>query len=274
MWPLFLLCALASTSWLVVERFPQVHFSIAGDALACALSSGACFLLRNRQQPPPTSLRSAGALGGALVLVGPAIPSLFGAQARPAALAIALALTSVVVAVALPALTDYEFSLATLWPGIAAASALLIALPMPGLSDWRSDLSLIATPLATGIGAILYRRNARLGANMMPPALAISAAIFALVAAMQWQSQRRPPQISIAAIALDGGLFLLALFALNHLTALQYTARYALVPLLLLAEGALLATRALINVRTASCALLLLLATAGLLRFRDEENVS
>jgi hypothetical protein len=286
-WPFALLCALASTSWLLLERYPQIHPGLPEDAIACAIvACGFLFAARRDQAEAHASTTSA-AVGGMLVLVGPTIPSLLSVtHPQPSELTIALALTAVVVAVAAPAWAERDFSPGSLWPGIAGATGLLLAVPMPGLADWRTDVALALAPLATGIGAVLFVRQRRFGAVQTYRALALAAVVFAVVACMQYATQqvtqhvtesflqRFARNISWPGVALDASFFVLTMLALNRLTAEQYAARYVLVPLLLLVEGAIFVSRALINVRTLLCAALLLAASVALLRSSEEDNAA
>jgi hypothetical protein len=204
-----------------------------------------------------------------MVVVGPALPSLAGMGVDGGGLSIALALTAVVVAVAGPAIAGSEFAPRVLWPGLAAAAALLIAVPMPGVGDWRSDVVMVAAPVMTGVGAVLFRRSTGSMGWKMAGGLAMAAAVFAADALVR----RSAWGVSFAGVTLDAVLFGLSLLTLAKMSATQYAARYAVVPLLLLVEGLVLVSRELLNVRTALCAAMLLAASVAMLRSGDEENV-
>jgi hypothetical protein len=274
-WPFALLCLIASTIWLLLDRYPQISFTLSTYAIASAVAGGLVYCVTRRVKRLPSEALLAPASGGALILIGPTIGTFLGATSLGASgLTIALALTPVVVAVAWPALTERQFYLNQLWPGIVAAAALLIAIPAPSTADWRSDASMALAPLLTGIGCVLYARSDVPVLWKATASLALATILFTIGVLTQSFAQHAALSISLSAISIATVLFLLALLALSRFSAMQYTARYTLVPLVLLMEGPLLLSRSLLTWRAILCAALLLLATVALLRTPAEENVS
>jgi hypothetical protein len=274
-WPFALLCLIGSTIWALLDRYPQISFTLGAYAVASVASGGIAYCFARRTKRSSFEILLVPAFGGALVLIGPTIGTFLGATALGASgLTIALALTPVVIAVALPAFTDGQFSLNRLWPGIVAAAALLVAVPVPSTVDWRSDASMILAPLLTGIGCVLYVRSSAPSLWKATDSLALAAFFFAVGALTQSLARHAAFSVSLPAAGIAAILFLLALLTLSRFTAMQYAARYTLVPLVLLVEGPLLLSRSLFTWRVLLCVMLLLLATVALLRTHAEENVS
>jgi hypothetical protein len=258
-WPMALLCLLASTLWIFLDRFPQITFTPASDALACVLITLiAAAIARTHLRPTLTD-----ALAGAFLLAGPASSTILHASIDPGTLAIALTLTPVVVAVAES--TTTELSADTLWPGLLAATGLLLVLPAPSLTGWRTDLALLLTPVLTGIGCVLFRRSPTAPSSKIAAAAAAATFFFLLTA---WLETKTTQTVSLSATAVDATLFTLTLLTLTRLSPTQYTARYAIVPLAVLVEGPLL-LHSTITWRAVLCAALLLIAAITLLRSPD-----
>lgn len=275
-WPFAILCLLASTIWLLLDRYPQITFNSSSDAIACAVAAAFSLGMAVASRTPRPELAEMlhYAFAGALVLAGPAAGTFLHVPfVSPGGLAIALALTPVVIAVAGSAFGNDEFSADHLWPGLAAAVALLLMLPMPSLLDPRGDLALILAPILTGIGCVLFGRGEMSSAWKISVGFTGATLVFGLAALGNIVAQRALPAISPAAVAIDALLFALTLVALNRLTASQYASRYALVPLLLLLQGPLL-LHAWITWRSAGCAILLLAAAIAMLRSGSSEKVT
>ena len=275
-WPFALLCALASLFWIFLDRYPDISFTLASDALACgllaALALASTYLLRRSAILSLQPTRSA--FAGALVIAGPAAGTFLHASTLDSgSLAIALCLTPVVVGVAEAVSNNVELSNEALWPGIAAAAGLLLVLPVPSLADWRNDAALVLAPVLSGIGCVLFRSTGGTALARAAAGFAGAAVAFVAGAGVEAILQHTRPQVSLAAVGIDAVLFLLTLAALSRLAALQYTARYALVPLLILLQGPLL-LHSLITWRSVVCALLLVAAAAQLLRFGPAEKVT
>ena len=276
MWPFALLCVLASVFWLLLDRYPEINFTLGSDAAACGLlailSLALMLFSRGLAITPSQALR--GAIAGALVLAGPAVGTFLHASTLdPGSLAIALCLTPVVVGVAEGVTSDIGLSNEALWPGLAAAVGLLLVLPSPSIADWHNDAAMVLAPILTGIGCVLLRRNAASAIASATAGFAGAAIVFAIGAGAGAAMQHARPQVSVTAVAIDAALSLLALTALSRLAAEQYAARYALVPLLILVQGPLM-LHSLVTWRSVVCAALLLAAAIKLLRSNSLEKVT
>ena len=275
-WPFALLCGLASLFWLLLDRYPDINFTLASDSVACASLAipAIAYMLVMRRPAITPSLALRGAFAGALVIAGPAVGTFLHASTLdPGSLAIALCLTPVVVGVVETVTTNIELSNEALWPGLAAAVGLLLVLPSPSIADWRNDASMVLAPILTGIGCVLFRRNVASAIARATAGFVGAAIVFAIGAGVGAAVQHARPQISLAAATVDTVLNLLALTALSRLAAPQYVSRYALVPLLILLQGPLL-LHSLVTWRSVACAALLLTATIKLLRSNPFEKVT
>ena len=277
-WPFALLCLAASSEWLITDNWPQAGSTLATETIACALAAGVSFglALRNKSERPAEASFFSAALGGVLVLTGPALGILLQVPSlSPASLVLALTLTPVVTAVAEAAFGSREadLSAASLWPGLAALVGLLLILPEPSFSNPLNDVVLLLAPLLTGIGCVLFRRSVTpMSARWSSTAAFASAGVvFGIAAATQAIRQHAIPALAPAAVAIDFVLALLAILALQRLTASQYTARYVLVPLAVLLQGFFLLHSG-ITARSVACAVLLAGAAVSLLSSRSAKN--
>ena len=240
-WGFVLLCALAAARWTAADLVPGA----APGTLSLAVgTASACLCLvtwagvRRERLAPPELLRSAAA--GALMLCGPVLPLLVRIPAlEPGSLAIALALTPVVVAVARPAFrqTHAPELAGRLWPGLAAVAGLLLLLPEPSLAGTREVLVLISAPALTGIGAAWLRSTAGPGLWRAAAACAGAAIVLLLAAAMSRQIAAHNLASTLLASSLDGLLSWLSVLALLRLGATRWSAQFEIVPLLVLLEG-------------------------------------
>jgi len=269
-WPFVLLCLAASSEWLITDNWPQAGSTVASETIACGLAAGISFglALRNQSRRPSEASFFSAALGGALVLMGPALGILLQVPSiSPASLVLALTLTPVATAVA------EGLSTASLWPGLAALVGLLLVLPEPSFSNPLNDVVLLLAPLLTGVGCVLFRRSVAPTSGPWSSAAAFASAgvVFGIAAATQAIRQHALPALAPASIAIDFVLALLTILALQRLTASQYAARYMLVPLAILLQGLLL-LHSVITVRSAACSVLLAGAAVSLLLSRSEKN--
>ena len=277
-WPFALLCLIASSEWVLTDNWPQAGSTLASETVACALAAGLsiCLALKNRDRRPSETSSFSAALGGVLVLAGPSLGILLQAPSlSPASLVLALTLTPVVTAVAEAAFGSPElgFSTASLWPGLAALVGLLLVLPEPSFSSPLNDVVLLLAPVLTGVGCVLFRRSVAPTSVTWSSATAFASAgfVFGIAATAQCLRQHAIPSLEPAAIAIDFVLALLAILALQRLTASQYTARYVLVPLAILLQGLFLLHSG-ISARSVACGVLLAGATVSLLLSRSEKN--
>jgi hypothetical protein len=194
---------------------------------------------------------------------------------NPANLVLALALTPVVIAVAEAAFGSSEdgLSAAGLWPGLAALVGLLLVLPEPSFSSPLNDVVLLMAPVLTGVGCVLFRRSAAPATGTWSSTAAFASAgfVFGIAATAQSLRQHAIPSLEPAAIAIDFVLALLAILALQRLTASQYTARYVLVPLAILLQGLVL-LHSVTTARSVACGVFLAGAAVSLLLPRNEKN--
>ena len=124
-----------------------------------------------------------------------------------------------------------------LWPGLAAIAGLLLLLTQPSLANPGDDILLTLTPLLTGCGAVLFC-NQRPGVWRIPAALLGACAALAVGAAINIAMHVPTwPDMAGLAAGFDALQALLALIALGRLSAVRWSAQFALVPLLVLLEG-------------------------------------
>jgi len=271
-WPFALLCLLRSNRWILSEALPGSATTLASASLGCG-SAAALYLLILRpsgvaREQGSDLLRSA--LGGALLLTGPLIALLHPHAVSAASVTMALALTPVVIAVAEGARHTSETLAGRLWPGLAAIAGLLLVLTQPSLANPGVDLVLALTPLLTGCGAVLFS-SARPGAWRVPFALLGACVALGLGAAVNLATHLGGwPDMPGLAAGFDALEAVLALLALSRLSATRWSAQFALVPLLVLLEGAVL-MRGSIPVRMIIGLLLLAFAAIALLLPPSEE---
>ncbi|HXS11408.1 MAG TPA: hypothetical protein VN734_01785 [Acidobacteriaceae bacterium] len=273
-WPLALLCLLRGSRWMLSESLPGSATTLASAALGCG-SAAALYLLILRPSAATREDRSPlirSAIGGALLISGPLI-SLSYPRAIPAAsLTMAVALTPVVIAVCEAATRHTSETLAgRLWPGLAAIAGLLLLLAQPSLANPGEDLILALTPLLTGCGAVLFC-STRQSIWRLPAALLGASAAFGLGAAINLATHVGGwSHLAGLAAGFDALEALLALVALGRLSAIRWSAQFAIVPLLILIEGvALMPAR--VPVRMLVGLLLLALAAIALLVPPAEES--
>jgi len=273
-WPMAALCVLASTVWLVTDAWPQAGSTLGSGMAGCLIAAAVCIGVALRRGLEDASKLAGPALGGALLLGGPAVGMLLGVGFLDAgSMAIALALTPVVVVVAESVGGAEELTGEGLWPGLAACCGLLLMLPAPSLTDWRNDVALLLAPVLTGVGCVVFRRSG-LGVSVawkVSAGLAGGGVVFGLGVLAESLSRRGWSVISPAATGIDAVLSLLAVVALGRLTAAQYSAKYVLVPLAVLLEGVLL-LHSVPTWRSVACGILLAVAGVVLLRRVDSAS--
>lgn len=265
-WVVFaLLCVVQSFSWILL-----LHSGAGITAASCAV--GACIAAVGMMWFAGASTLNV--LGGVCLIVGPWLQLVLG-NTMPGSSAVVLALTlvPVVVAVAEPALGDREFSPMRLWPGLAAATGLMIIAPLPSFSDWRADAVLVLIPIAVGIGVVLTTQRPGLQKDRAA-ILGVSAGVFAVIsitAAFLW---RQHIFISWIAVGVCAVTFALVLLAVRSLSSAQYASQYAIVPLLALLQGPIVISFGVISWRFAFSVALLLAASVALLRGDAEEKLA
>lgn len=291
-WTAFaLLCAIAATRWMLSAAQPATASSVATLAAGCGLAALLCFagnIIFSARRKPVSALVSEAprnstlrdALAGALLFAGPVLALIFAVPGTDSSLIIALALAPVAAGVTLTALGDGSGSLAgRVWPGLAAVGGLLLVLPQPSLADPRIDLVLALAPVLTGIGAALFGAPQSRGPAEYPRLLtrgasALSGAALAFSAALIVQLAMHAPRPAFSPLAatIDAAIALLSILAIGRLGTMRWSAQFAIVPLLVLAEGFII-MRARPDVRgLAGLGLLLLAGVVLLLPQSDEDD--
>jgi drug/metabolite transporter (DMT)-like permease len=265
-WPFGLLCVLGGSRWILSEALPASSTTLASAALGCGSIAALWLLVFPLRDSRPMRAQQFGrsALGGALVIAGPLIGLLHSEGLSAASLTIAFALTPLVISVAEAAGNGARENLAgRLWPGLAGVAGLLLLLPQPSLRSPGGDLLLLLAPLLTGCGAALFC-SAEASAWRMPAALSGATAVLALAA---WLSSRNvhvwPEMLGLAA-GLGGLQAVLTILVLQRLSAVRWSAQFAVIPLLVLLESLVL-MRESVPSRVVGGLLLLAIAGAALL---------
>lgn len=278
--PLGILCLLAGSRWLLDEALPSARSSYFSAGVGC-LVAGAAVLAWKRVLEPGGRAGSAVPkrrtywkfpILAALVLCS---PGLSGAAAKrhlnASAATVALALTPIVAAVSVAASGTGGEMAGLLWPGLAGIAGLLLLLPEPDLSLWRTDVALAAMPLLSGVAAsLLTSRDTPLhggDAQVVRPSehwieggLLLAAIAFGLLLLPAVHGHERLAFSWIASLA-DGALSLLTLWTLQRVGAVHWSAQFLLIPLVTILEGVALLRPSLTS---RSWVGLLLLAVGGI----------
>lgn len=246
-WPFVLVVAAGGGRWVVAAAHPEAGSTVGSGAIGCAWAALLCFLFFRRELveetlPPTRSLGRAirSFLTGAMLSAGPGIAlAMPGREVDAGNLAVALALTPVVVAIAASALGhERKDDLAgRIWPGLAAAAALLLLLAQPALGNVRNDLAFVLAPAFTGIGAALFCMDTNVFAMRAGWALAGSAAMFTWDIVGTYVATGSIPPISLLAVGCDGVLALLSIGSLYQLGATRWSSQFTWVPLLIVVES-------------------------------------
>ncbi|MDQ2840444.1 MAG: hypothetical protein M3Y72_05280, partial [Acidobacteriota bacterium] len=245
--PFLLLLLVGASRWAVSAARPATESTLASETIGCAWATllAFAFLLPRRRLAAPQPSPSRAAIirwlfAGATLFGGPAITLLIRCgDVESSALTIALAVTSIIIAVASSALgTESSEGIAgRIWPGLASIAGLLLVLVQPNLGDFRSAVALILAPTLTGIGAVLFCADAPGAACRIPTTLLGASTLFALNLAGHYVLAPVPPSLSLLAVAGDGILALLVIFTLNQLGATRWSSQFTWVPLLVILEG-------------------------------------
>jgi hypothetical protein len=225
---------------MLAEALPGSATTFASAALGCGSAAALCLLVYPRRM---NGLVRDGqlwqsAMGGALMIAGPLVGLLRPGGVSGSALAMALALTPVVLAVAEAAMRGASGDLAgRLWPGLAAIAGLLLVLAEPSLANPMNDLLLVLAPVLTGCGAALFctakETTWRLPSALLGAAVLLACGALVVVA----QHERVWPEMLGLAAGMDAAQAMLTVLVLGRLSGARWSAQFALVPLLVLLEG-------------------------------------
>ncbi len=173
-----------------------------------------------------------------MMIAGPLLALVPRHALSASSITIALVLTPVVIAVAEAATRHNSDGLAgRLWPGLAAVAGLLLVLAPPSLSSPGQDVVLLLAPLLTGFGAVLFcaaRESMwRIPAALLGACIALGVA----AAANVLMHIGGLSDMSGLAAGFDALQALLSLLAVGRISAIRWSAQFAIVPLLVLAEA-------------------------------------
>jgi hypothetical protein len=248
-WSPFVLLVLAGGSrWIVAGVHPEADPTLASEALGCAWAALVSLVLLGRR-PGASSVASMrrspsrSMLAGAMLFGGPAVALLTRVHEMDSGgLTIALALTPVIIAITTSALGNEASDgiAGRLWPGLAATAGLLLLLAQPALGDVRGDLALVLAPLLTGVGAALFCSDQDRAPWRVTEALVGAAMLFSVALAETYVIAGIKPTVSLLAVACDGTLAFVGIFALRQLGATRWSSQFTLIPLLIVVEGIVL----------------------------------
>ncbi|QMV17356.1 hypothetical protein GOB94_00480 [Granulicella sp. 5B5] len=257
-----------ASRWVVTEVRPDAEPTLSSLAMGCGWAALVSLMLL-RRGPARVSLRSSwlGVLAGAMVFAGPAVGALMHARGLDGpGLTMALALTPVAAGIASAALGmgSLDGAAGRIWPGLAAVGGLLLVLAEPSLANGRTDVALLLAPVLTGVGAALFCVRGGATSWRASSALLGGTLVFAVALTVESVMTRTRPAVSLLAMACDGLLALLSIYALQRLGATRWSAQFTLLPLLVVLEGLVLAHQPL-TLRWVVGIALLLLASVYLL---------
>jgi hypothetical protein len=240
-WLLFGLLVLAgAVRWMVTEARPDSESTLASLTLGCGWAALVSLMLLVRGPAQAMVRRSwLGLLAGALLFAGPVAGLLLHVhEFNATSLTMALTLTPVAVGITSAAVGGGEMGGAAgrIWPGLAALGGLLLLLAEPSLSNPRADLALFLAPTLTGVGAALLCLRGSSGWRATT-GLFGATALFAVVLLVESVASGVRPRVSLLAVACDGVMALLSVYALLRVGATRWSAQFALLPLLIVLEG-------------------------------------
>lgn len=274
-WPFALLCVLRGSRWMMSEALPGSSSTLATEALGCGSAAAFCVVVSSARLKEAWRGKQLGrcALGGGLMIAGPLLGLFLPGTISGASLAMALALTPVVLGVINGAARPTDEALSgRLWPGLAAVAGLLLVLAEPSLANKYADLLLAFIPLLTGAGAALFC-SAKESKLRIPAALLGAAMLLGLGAVLSvWITKGLFwPEMGGLAAGSDALEAVVAVLALGRLSAARWSAQFVIVPLLLLLEGVAM-DHSNVPPRVITGLVLLAAASAALLLPPSEES--
>ena len=282
-WPFVLLVIVGASRWAISAARPDAESTLTSQTIGCAWATliALAFLPPERKTTglQPKSSHAANLrwlIAGAMLFGGPSVSLLLPSRTLDSsALTIALALTTVIIAIAAPAFgTESSAGIpGRMWPALASVGGLLLVLTQPSLGDLRTDVALILAPTLTGIGAVLFCGGSPLSRSRVPIALLGGATLFAVALGCSWLVTHAYSPFSVLAVSSDGSLALVGVLTLDQLGATRWSSQFTWVPLLIILEGIVL-VRAHLTVPWSVGLILLFVAGVYLLLPQVEETTS
>lgn len=241
-------CVLGATQWLLPDASLLPAREGGARALGVLLATLLSWTVAVQQRGSSRASLIRSGFAGALLFTGLHWPAWIGAQGVTGGdMAISFAATPVVIAVAEQALGREGHADLTgrLWPGLGALAGLLLILPEPAVRNVGVLTALVGAPLFAGIGAVLVSNFAADLACVR--AAVLTGALASAVAGLLLQKTGSPFALPSPAKALllragwEGMSVLLGFHALLQLRAFRWSAAFAVVPLLVVLEGGVLA---------------------------------
>ena len=257
----------------MTEAHPEAEPTLSSLAMGCGWAVLVSLMLL-RRGPARVSLRNSwlGVLAGAMIFAGPAVGALLRAPLDGPALTMALALTPVAAGIAAAALGagNLDGAAGRIWPGLAAIGGLLLVLVEPNLGNARTDMALLLAPVMTGVGAALFCMRGGATTWRATSALLGGTLVFGVALTVEALAAGTRPTVSLLAMACDGLLALLSVYALQRVGATRWSAQFTLLPLLIVLEGLALTHQPLTLRWVVGIALLLLASVYLLLPSSDD----
>lgn len=254
------LCSVAGSRWLLDNAVPTASSTLESTGLGCGVAALGMLIwaaLSGQGSARPAFILNAikgckgwrAAFAGAAALAGPALgATIAGRHISASTGTLALALTPVAAAVGTSAGDSEKEIAGLLWPGLAGLAGLLLLLPEPNVSHWRTDLALLAIPLLGGASAVLASLSGFGGEAASPlgglprvrlaQTLLLACGVFLVLHTVQGGGWGTP--VSALAIGTDGLSSLLSLAVLLRLGAMGWSAQFLLIPLVTILEGVVL----------------------------------
>lgn len=249
-WPMGLLCLIVASRWLLDDAMPQLRDSLLSQSVGYSLS-GILLLIPSLIRRSETAERPSESWSGrvciSFVFVGPVIASIVAGRNLGAnGTTLALAMTPVALALSTTISNEKNDGnlTARMAPGFAGLAGLLLLLPRPEYSNWRSWAALSLMPIAGAIGAGSWFVRGGPRERLWDSR---SAGIGLLLAGLFCYGcrfiQPRPPRFSLSTyfpdIVIDGVTAILSVSILSRLGPLRWSSQFLLVPLVSFAEGML-----------------------------------
>jgi hypothetical protein len=171
---------------------------------------------------------------------------------------IALCMVPVIVAV-----VSGQTQSGKLWPGLAGLGGAMLVFPLALSSGMLGYVGLLASAVAIAVACVACRRTAQGIATEWSAGLMFAGGALGLIALLAMRGRSMQGTVSIWAVVLDALVAGLVVLSVMRMEALQYSARYFLVPLLFIFEDLFVSAPTL---REGAGVILLATASVGLLR--------